>query len=168
MFALSVCIAVIAGFGFWYATLKDKSVAVADLERQIAAKTETTGRIASARASLAEIAGDEASIRGYFVPEAGVVSFITDLESRGRAQGAVVSVRAVSTSGTGVEQALAFSLVVEGTFDAVMRTVGAIEYAPYALSVSALSLGRDDADRWHADLGLLVGSVSASVVMKQP
>ena len=35
VFALSVCIAVIAGFGFWYATLKDKSVAVADLERQI-------------------------------------------------------------------------------------------------------------------------------------
>ena len=168
VFVLSICIATIVGYGFWYAALKDKSTKVAELESQIVVKTEITGRIAFARASLAEITRDEASMRSYFVPETGVVAFITDLESRGKAQGANVSVRSVRTSGTGAGQALVFALIVEGTFGAVMRTVGTIEYAPYALSVSALSIGQDDTDSWHADLELLVDSVSASAAIQMP
>src|SRR3989338_5502290 len=96
--AYAACILAIIAYGFWYAAVEAKSAAVAHLEDQIAIKTEAARHIAYARASLAEIAGDEASIRDYFVSETGVVAFINNLEEQGRAQGADVSVTSVSMS----------------------------------------------------------------------
>ena len=158
LLALVICVIAVIGYGVWYAAVAAKSAAVADLESRIAAKKETAARIASARASLADIAEEEAVIRNYFVPETGVVSFINTLEARGQTQRATVRVLSVSAKNIGGEPVLAFSLAVGGTFEAVMRTVGAIEYAPYALSVSSLSMKQDGTESWVADLGLLVGS----------
>lgn len=166
--ACSVCIAMITGYGVWYAIVEAKSIVVADMENQISTKTETANRIASARASLAEISGDEDNLRNYFVPETGVVAFINNLEAQGKTLGATVRVLSVSTSGVSTQSALAFTLTLKGTFDAVMRTIGAIEYAPYDLSISTFSLGQDDKNSWHATLDLLVGSVSASASRASP
>lgn len=160
-----VLTATAAGYWFWYAAIEAKSAVAADLESQITAKTEAASRIASARASLAEIAGDEASVQNYFVPETGVVTFINDLQTRGQTLGTAVTVLSVSTGGTSAQPTLAFSLTIKGTFDAVMRTVGAIEYSPYNLSVSTFSLGQDGKDSWHADLDLSVGSLSANAAV---
>lgn len=158
----AVCVVMITGYGVWYVIVEAKSIAVAEVENQISTKTETANRIASARASLAEISGDEDSLWNYFVPETGVVAFINNLEAQGKMLGATVQVLSVSTSGASTQSALTFTLTINGTFDAVMRTVGAIEYAPYDLSISTLSLGQDAKNSWHATLDLLVGSVSAS------
>jgi len=163
------CAAALAGYGFWYAAVAQKSSAVADLQGQINAKTETVSRIASTRTALSEIANDEAVVQGYFVPETGVVAFINSLEGLGRAQGSDVSVLSVSTDAGATERPmLAFSISVKGTFDAVMRTVGAIEYAPYDLSIAALSVGQDAKGSWHADLKLLVGSVPTGIATSTP
>lgn len=164
----AVCVTLITSYGVWYAIVEAKSIAVAHMENQISTKTETANRIASARASLAEISGDEDSLRNYFVPETGVVAFINNLEAQGKTLGATVRVLSVSTSGASTQSSLAFTLTIRGTFDAVMRTVGAIEYAPYNLSISKLSLGQDDKNSWHATLDLLVGSVSASASRASP
>ena len=94
-----------------------------------------------------------------------MVAFINDLEARGRVQGVAVNVLSVSAGGETKQPTLTLVLTVQGTFDAVMRTVGAIEYAPYALSISGLSLGQDGKDikdSWRADLKLRVGSLSAN------
>lgn len=168
VFVCSVCAAMIVGYGFWYSVIENKSTAVANLENQIVTKTKTAARIASVRASLAEIAGDEASMQNYFVPETGVVAFITDLEEQGHKQGTTVSVLSVSTSGAGAQPTLTFSLTINGAFDAVMRTVGAIEYAPYDLSISTLVLGKTDESGWHANLSLLVGSVPPRAATSTP
>ncbi|MDO8593646.1 MAG: hypothetical protein Q7R59_01990 [bacterium] len=162
---ITVCIAAIAGQGFWYAVIANKSVAIADLQNQIDTKIETADRIASARSALAEIAGDESAVQSYFVPETGVVSFINNLEMLARGQTAVLKVLSVSIGGADTQPTLVFSLSVSGTFDAVMRTIGAIEYAPYNLSISKLALGEDGKNSWHADAELTVGSVSASAAM---
>lgn len=163
-----LCAIAIIGFGFWYSVIETKSIEVANLESQIDTKTETSNRIASARASLAEIAGDEAIMQSYFVPETGVVAFITDLEALGRSQGATVSVLSVSKGGSSTQPMLIFSLTIKGTFDAVMRTVGAIEYSPYDLSTSMLFVGQDEKKNWRADLNLLVGSVSTKAATSTP
>ncbi len=159
--ALILCIASFVGYGAWYATLSAKSAAVADLQSRIDAKTETMDRITTARAALAGIANDEALVRGYFVPETEVVSFIDALEAQGEALGTDVRVLSVSTGGAPASPTLSLSLTVGGTFDAVMRTVGSIEYAPYAITVVALSVTQDVNDGWQADLKLSVGSVPA-------
>lgn len=157
--ALLALAAVLGGYGAWYRAVANKSNAVAMLENQIAARTETESRVASARAVLAEIAGDESTVQGYFVSETAVVDFITYLETRGASQKASVSVLSVSSGTDKVHPTLVLALTVKGAFDAVMRTVGAIEYAPYALSIATLSIAHEDKGVWHANLTLVVGSV---------
>jgi hypothetical protein len=166
--ALLVCIAALIGYGVWYATIVDMSTSVATLQNQIDTKIEAVSRVTTTQAALAGIAGDEAVVQSYFVPETGVVAFIDDLEARGHSQGTTVSVLSVSTGGVPAQPTLVFSLSVKGTFDAVMRTVGAIEYAPYAISISALSVGQDDKNSWYANLKLLVGSSATSTATRTP
>lgn len=163
-----ISITALSGYGFLYSVIADKSVVVADLQNQIVTRTETAARIASARLALAEIADDESTVQSYFVPETGAVSFINDLETHARAQTATLKVLSVSVNAVAKRPALILALTITGTFDAVMRTVGAIEYAPYDLSLSKLSLGKDEKNLWHADLELIVGSVPASVTTHTP
>lgn len=168
LIASLICVLVIMGYGFWYGVVRDKSSVMAHLENKIVTKTETAKRIASARASLADIAGDEASMRSYFVPETGVVSFINNLEAQGKKLGTTVNVLSVSAGGVETQPTLVFSLTINGKFDAVMRTLGAIEYAPYDLSVSTLSIQQDGKNGWSATLSLLVGSVAVTAATSTP
>ena len=164
LITFALCGVTLVGYGFWYAAVANKSAAVASIQNQIDAKTESAARVASARTALAEIAGDESAVRSYFVPETEIVSFIDDLVARGRALSATVKILSVSADNSHNQSTLSFSLTAKGTFDAVMRTVGMIEYAPYNLSIAKLSVGKDGKDAWHADVELLVGSVPASSV----
>ena len=166
--SLTVCIAVLVGYGFWYAAVAEKSAMVTILQGQIDAKSEAVSRMATTRAALAEIAGDETAVQSYFVPETAVVAFIDGLESRARSLGATLDVLSVATGGASARPTLAFSIVIKGAFDAVMRAVGAIEYAPYAISVSDLSIGQDDKKNWSANLKLLVASVPSGAVTNTP
>jgi len=161
---LAVAISIIAFvcYGFWYNTISNKSADVANLKSQIDSKTETLKRVASARSALAQISGAQASLKNYFVPETGVVSFIDNLETHGKSFGSYVSVLSVSAGSNSVQPTLTFAVSIKGTFDAVMRTVGAIEYLPYDLSISQLSLVQDEKKTWHADLNLIVGSISST------
>lgn len=157
--ALALGVSAVVAYGMWYAVVKAKSAVVADLQSQIDAKRESAMRISAARAALSEIAGDEAVVQDYFVPETGVVAFIDSLEARGRSGNATVSVLSVSKdAAVKGRSAFTFSISITGTFDAVMRTVGTIEYAPYAVSLTSLSLGQGEADVWHASVKLSVGS----------
>jgi hypothetical protein len=158
---LSIAVATVIGYGFWYHTVTSKSTAVAELQNQINVKAQTSVRVAAARAALAEISGDEALVQSYFVPETGVVSFIDDLESRAHAQTAAMKVLSVSTGGVAKQatSVLLLTVSIDGTFDAVMRTIGAVEYAPYDLSVSRLSITKDAKNAWHANIELIIGSV---------
>jgi hypothetical protein len=159
--AFVLCAAVLGGYGAWYAAIANKSNAVAAIENQITEKTEAKSRIAFARAALADIEGDESAVQSHFVSETGVVGFINYLEARGTAQKADVNVLSVSTGGDKARSTLVLALAVRGAFDAVMRTVGAIEYAPYDLSIKTFSIAHEDKGAWHADLTLVVGSMPA-------
>lgn len=156
--ALALLLVALAVYGSWYYSVAAGSAAVAGIEARINAKTELADRVASARAALAELSGDEHAIGAYFVSESSVVAFIDDLEARGRAQGASVSVRSVAPTTEGAHAALAVELALEGAFEPVMRTVGAIEYAPKYLRVTELTLAADEEGGWRADLSLIVGS----------
>ena len=157
--ALVTGVVALAGYGVWYRAVAAKSAAAADLENQIATTIQTAKRLSAARAALAQITNDETSVRNYFVPQTEVVAFINDLEARGHAQKATVNVASVSTGGTIAQPMLELALTVSGSFDAVMRTIGTIEYAPYALSIKQFSFRQDAENNWYADLKVSVGSV---------
>lgn len=156
-----ICIgaAAVVGHGVWYSVIAKKSAEAANLQNQIDAKTEVSARVALARTALAEIAGNESAVQSYFVPEAGVVLFINHLEARAREQAAALQVLSVSVGDSALRPTLIITVTVRGTFDAVMRTVGAIEYAPYSVSLSKLSLVGEGKNLWGANLELVVGSV---------
>lgn len=166
--ALALCLVALVGYGTWYAVIATTSTAAAELQNRIITRNETANRVALARSALIEIAADEVAVRGHFVPETDVVAFINNLEARGLAQGSSVNVLSVEKGGIPTHQTLNLTLTVKGSFDAVMRTVGTIEYAPYDLSISQFSLARGDKNNWHADFKLLVGSISASATAKTP
>lgn len=163
VFALILGVVVSSSYGFWYLTISQKSSEVANLQNQIMVESENVSRIASARSALAEIAGDEANVQSYFVSEANIVPFINDLEARGLREKATAAVLSVSKGGSSSEPSLLLLTVsLKGTFDAIMRTIGAIEYAPYDVSISTLSIEQDVKNSWHANLTLTVGTVSLS------
>lgn len=160
--ALIGSLSVAAWYVSWYSTVSQKSSDVVNLQNQITAASDNMSRIASTRATLAQIADDEADIQNYFVSDANIVSFINELEALGSEEGAVVSVVSVSKGGSRTLPKLLLTLSVDGTFDAVMRTVGAVEYAPYAISVSMLSVARGVKGGWHADFHITVDSLPAA------
>lgn len=160
IFALLLGVVVSISYGFLYFTISQKSNEVANLQNQIMVESENVSRIASARSALAEIAGDEANVQSYFVSEANVVPFINDLEARGLREKATAAVLSVSKGGSSSESSLLLAVSLKGTFDAIMRTIGVIEYAPYDVSISTLSIEQDAKNSWHADLTLSVGTVS--------
>lgn len=159
--AYALCAAALAGYASLYSLIEKKSAVVARLEDQITIKTEDANRAASVRASLGDIESDETTIRSYFVPETGVVAFINELETQGTELGAAIDVLSVSMSNEDTEPTLVFAVAIEGDFDAVMRTVGVIEFAPYALSLSNLSLHQRAKGTWRANVNFLVGSTPA-------
>lgn len=165
--AIVICTLSLIGYGILYGVISAKSVEVGNLETQIETKTEAATRIVSARAAIAEISGDEMAVQNYFVPETSVVSFIDSLQARGRAQGTEVGVLSVS-SNSGAHQTLTLSLTVKGSFDALMRTIGTIEYAPYALSISSLTVAQDSKNAWHAALIVVVGSIPQTAATSTP
>ena len=166
--ALAICIVAVTGYGLLYAIISAKSTSVASLQNEIDIKTESASRTASTRTALAEISGDGNAIQNYFVPKTGVVAFINMLEEQGKKQGTAVSILSVSTGSSKTQPTLVLSLTIHGTFDAVMRTVGVIEYDPYDIAVTQLSLGHDAKNSWNATLGLVVGSVDSQVATSTP
>jgi len=156
---ISVCAADIIGYGFWYSAITKKSSGVAYLQSQIDVKTKTLERVALARTTLAEISGNESAVQSYFIHETGVVSFIDDLESRARKQSANMKVLSVSVGDSVKRPTMILTTTISGTFESVMRTIGAVEYAPYSVSISRLSIVNEEKNKWTANLEIVVGSV---------
>lgn len=148
----------ISAYGFVYSTVASKSAVVAELDVQIKTKEETAGRVALARAALSEIAGNEKTMRSYFISESDVVGFISELESIGKSLNASVSVTSVANAPENVHESIALALTLKGSFDSVMRTAGTIEYSAYDIRAKSLSLVLDAKNEWHADMALVVGS----------
>ncbi|HUX81017.1 MAG TPA: hypothetical protein VMV38_01700 [Candidatus Paceibacterota bacterium] len=166
--ALAVAVMAVIGYGVWYSVVSAKSAEVANLQNQITTATNSVNHLTSDRTALTEITTAEGQIQSYFVPESGVVAFINYLQASGLTQKATVTVLSVSTGSSDTLPSLLFSLTIQGTFDSVMRTVGMIEYAPYDLSISSLSVKKNDKNTWQAALSFSVGSVPIAPAPQTP
>ncbi|HEY4522974.1 MAG TPA: hypothetical protein VJK73_01230 [Candidatus Paceibacterota bacterium] len=155
----------LAGYAALRAKVARQSAAVAALAYQIEAKTAAAGHLARVRETLASLTDEEAVVQQYFVPDTAIVLFIEELQSRGRVLGAdieIASVAAIPASAKSRSR-LAIALSIAGPFDAVMRTLGSIEYAPYAIRVTSLSLSLGADAVWTANASLSAGAASTVV-----
>jgi len=160
---LIFCIA-LGGYAWWYSAVRAESLSYTDLQTQIAQKTALTEQLKSTEGALKNLSDEENLVENYFVSGANIVTFIEDLERRGDAIGATVHVASVAPT-PGRHDSLSLDLSISGSFSEVMKTIGAIEYAPYDITVSSVSVngiqGQDQKgiESWNAGMTIVVGSL---------
>lgn len=159
--AIALCIAALAGYWWWYGMLAGETGSLAILDKQVRSRDISAIRAAAARTTFATLAGEQALVQGYFVAPTDIPSFLERLAATASTTGASLQTKSVGASGTKLSPTLTIALHLTGTFDQVLRAVGAIEEAPYALTVSAVSVTQAK-QGWQADLVLVVGSSATS------
>lgn len=156
--SILIAAAALGGYVFWYGYVRGLDASSAALAGEIAAKDRERAHAVSARSAEAELAAQEALVASHIVASADIVSFLERLENTGKQFGATVHVASVSDQAKASEGTIALSLSVAGSFDAVMRTIGAIEEGPYAVTVQDLSLDTPDGSQWSATGVFVVGT----------
>lgn len=152
---------VLGGVWYWYKIIVGESVAVAALQAEIATNTETAERTKQVEAVLEALSVGGNMVQDRFVSDANIVTFLEKLERTGAEIGVTVRVLSVGTTAAKGATGLPVSLSLEGTFDGVMRTIGAIEYSPYAVSISTASLSQlasEPPAHWGASVSLVVST----------
>lgn len=137
--ALTVLVGVLGAYGFWYSLVGKSSVEAAMLSEEIRTKSQDSARVAAAKVALESLAEDEAAMRAYLVREKDIVPFLGTLEETGASLGAGVEVVSVSAEARGERSQIQLSLKITGSFDAVLRTLGAIEYGPYDSAIQSVT-----------------------------
>jgi hypothetical protein len=164
--AIAILVAALLAYGFAYHVLGTVSATVTALANEVAAKKENASAAALAEEELERVTFEEDQIRAYFVVTDDIVSFLEGLQAKGKSLSTNVTV--VSVSANPVPRPhLDLVLRIEGTFDAVARSIGAIEYSPYDLVVTNLTLDsvqNPDGTQgtWTANMKMQVGTASST------
>jgi len=137
--ALVVFVAALGVYGIWYSLVGKSSVEAAALSEEIRTKSQDSARVAAAKVALESLAEDEAAMRAYLVREQDIVPFLSTLEDTGASLGSSVEVVSVSADSKGERSQIQLSLKITGSFDAVLRTLGAIEYGPYDSAIQSVT-----------------------------
>lgn len=155
----AIFLGAVGGYVWWRLSVEKASAEAAELEAQIERTMEETRQVGQVKGALALLAEDERAIQSYFVNTEDIVPFLESLESAGKGLGATVAVVSVADKPSG-DGRIALSLRITGSFEAVMRTLGVIEYGPHDLRVSNLALDTDPAaaGSWTAAVTLSVGT----------
>ena len=154
--AAVLCLLAIAGYLFWYGQVADKSAEAAELRSKLGASGEAGNRAALAHNALEELAPKEEELYRHLVASDDIVPFLEGLETTGDRLGSNVEVVSVTNNQAG--DALALSLRITGSFDAVTRTLGAIEYQTYDTVLTNLTLDTPpEESAWSAAVSFTVG-----------
>ncbi len=162
---------VLSVYLFWNNTLMRVSGEVASLASDITTKNKTFAETIVAEKELTKLSTEESTIQGYFVKTADVVPFLEGMQTLGSSVGAKVTIVSVSTNPL-PRQHLELALRISGTFDAVVRAVGLIEYSPYDVTTTSLTLSSDPSTDpkvgsvWSGALTLQIGTASSTVPVK--
>lgn len=140
--ALALLIASAGGYYFWRGMVERAASEAAELGAQLRARSDAGANAAASGRALAALEENEARINGYFLSETEIVTYLEDLEATGERLGATVEVLSVGNTAAKAGQAgkVQVSLSITGSFDAVVRTVGAIEYQAYDTRLVSLAL----------------------------
>lgn len=161
--AITALIAVLGAYAFWFVAVGKESATATSLTEEIKKKTEDAARVESAREALETLAADEASIQNYLIRQEDIVAFLSNLEGAGATLGAAVEVASVGAEAQGDRSYIRLSLKISGSFDAVLRTLGSIEYGPYDSRIVNVTLdtvpGENGASgQWTATATFLLGT----------
>lgn len=166
LLAIAVLIVAFSAYGIWYTTVSKKSAEAASLAAEIQTKHQDSERIKAAKDELLKISTDEALVNGYFVSTNDVVPFLETLQSTGKNLGSTVEIVSVSADPGKPHAHLNLSLSITGSFDSVVRTLGAFEYNPYDATLQSLTLdtpqtGTGKVAQWTAAATFFIGTTNS-------
>ena len=151
----------LGAYVLWYGVVKQLEGDAVTIQTQINEKEAERTHAASTRTTEEEVVAQENHIASHVVQTADIVLFLEGLEKTGKTLGAVVDVASVTSETKSADGRISLSLSITGSFDAVMRTLGAIEHGPYANMVSDLTLDTSDEGKsWSAKGVFIVATVS--------
>lgn len=150
----------IGAYVLWYSHVRSLTAEAAQLSSQLQTIGDAGGRTSSVRRELEEIARQEADVYRRFVGNDTIVTYLEAVEATGRGLGAAVTVVSVANAPAraGHPAELQMALRISGSFDAVMRTLGAIEYQAYDTTLANVTLDTPTGESWTAAATFLVGT----------
>lgn len=140
---------------WWQGEVRSLAAEAAAIRAELAEQGTGATRLAEQ-----ELARNETQIYSRFVNEADIVTYLEELESTGDVLGAVVDVDSVEEpQGAEAADHIVLTLIVRGSFDSVVRTLGAIEHQPYDTRLTTLTLDSPEGERgWAATATFRVGT----------
>lgn len=150
----------VGAYALWYTHVRKLSAEAAQLSSQLQTIGDAGGRTSSVRRELDEVTRREADIYRRFVGSDTIVTYLEAVEATGRGLGARVKVVSVGNAPAraGHPAELQMALNISGSFDAVMRTLGAIEYQAYDTTLSNVTLDTPTGESWTATATFLIGT----------
>lgn len=148
----------IAAYVFAFLAIEKTRDQIAEVSGKTVALVEDQERIKEAQGALAALSQNESRITGYFLNEKEIVSFLEEVESAGEALGADVTVVAVNNERNATPPRVSVALRITGSFDAVMRTIGVIEYQSYDGIITTITMDDQGSGVWGASITYSVGT----------
>lgn len=131
------------------------------IEKQIFDKKSEIERARKAQLTLSSLSTNEELVRSYSLSREDIVGFLEALQTTGSRLGSTIQVLSVADDKANPHPRVTISLLVVGTFDSVMKTIGVLENAPYDSSISSLTLSSQTQEKkatlWSAATLLTVG-----------
>lgn len=161
--AFCLLVIVAAVYYFWRQEIITTDVRAAELTATLSAGAATSATASMAARELPALTEAETTIDSYMVRPDDIVSFLEHIQSIGGQLGTTVTIASVS-SATKPKPHLTLQLKLQGPFDSVLRTIGAIEYSPYDITTTSLSLdsaAKENPDTWLATVTFSVGTTNA-------
>jgi hypothetical protein len=163
LIALATLALMLALYVAWFYGVSQVSASIRATEEKIVlARQESLQNIKTKEALLA-LSSNADMIRGFFVEKESLVSFLEALSKTGTLLGSTLEVVSVSDSkDANGNPRIVVALKIQGSFDVVLRTVGALEQGPYDSKVENLHLEARQLDvlgePWTASVTLSVGA----------
>lgn len=158
MIALVLLALMLAAYVFVFLGIEKTRNQIAEVSGKMVQLEKDRERIREAQGALAALSANEARVTGYFLNEAAIVDFLEEVESAGDALGATVTVVAVNNERGAAPPRVSVSLRVTGSFDAVMRTIGVVEYGPYDGVITTVTMDDQGDGAWGASVTYSVGT----------
>ncbi len=139
--ASSLLLGSVVAYVLWYAEVEKTRTAITTTALEVEAKTAEAKRIAQAKGALAALSENEARITEYFVSNDDIGTFLETIGRTGNHLGSKVTIVSVTEDALATPRTrVVLAVTVTGSFDAVMKTVGALEYGPYDVELRNLSV----------------------------
>ena len=142
--SLGVLALSLGAYVFWHNTVSSLSDHVDELVASAAEKNAALARLASGKDALVALASDEETLKSFSVAREGVVSFLESIESRSAKLGAHLEVGSVVVEEEGPHPLLLLTIKITGSFEAVLRALGLLEYGPHYLETRNAALEVND------------------------